>query len=197
MIKKLKRLLGVDRAKERSIRQALAEASIAPSARVTWGHIRPAGKSGCRLAIGENTIFEGDVFFDRDNASVRVGSRTFVGGGSRLVAAESVTVGSDVLISWGVTIVDHNSHSARFSERSGDVLDWREGRKDWSNVKTGPVTIGDKAWIGFNVIILKGVTIGEGAIVGAGAVVTKDVAPWTIVGGNPAKLIREIPDNER
>ena len=54
-----------------------------------------------------------------------------------------------------------------------------------------------KVWIGFNAIILKGVTIGEGAVVGAGSVVTKDVLPWTVVAGNPARLIREISENER
>ena len=60
-----------------------------------------------------------------------------------------------------------------------------------------PIVIKDKAWIGFNSIILKGVTIGEGAIVGAGSVVTKDVPPYTIVAGNPARIVREIPENER
>ena len=69
--------------------------------------------------------------------------------------------------------------------------------KDWSNVKEDKVTIKDKAWIGFNSIILKGVTIGEGSIVGAGSVVTKDIPDWSIVGGNPAKVIREISENER
>ena len=55
----------------------------------------------------------------------------------------------------------------------------------------------DKSWIGFNSILLKGITIGEGAIIGAGSVVTKDVPPWTIVAGNPAQIIREISLNER
>lgn len=69
--------------------------------------------------------------------------------------------------------------------------DFNNGRcfldsKDWSTVKSAPIKICDKAWIGFNAIILKGVTIGEGAVVGAGAVVTHDVPPWTIVAGNPA-----------
>lgn len=54
-----------------------------------------------------------------------------------------------------------------------------------------PVVIGDYAWIASRAIILPGVTIGEGAVVAAGAVVTKDVPPYAIVGGNPAKFIRE------
>ena len=60
-----------------------------------------------------------------------------------------------------------------------------------------PVRIGDKAWLGLRVIILKGVEIGEGAVVAAGSVVTKDVPSWTIAAGNPAKVIREIPIEER
>ena len=55
-----------------------------------------------------------------------------------------------------------------------------------------PIRIEDKVWLGANVTILQGVTIGEGAIVVAGAVVTKDVAPRTIVGGVPAKFIKKL-----
>ena len=57
-----------------------------------------------------------------------------------------------------------------------------------------PVHIEDKAWLGSNVTVLPGVTIGEGAIVAAGAVVTKDVEPGTIVGGVPSKLIRKVSE---
>jgi acetyltransferase-like isoleucine patch superfamily enzyme len=69
--------------------------------------------------------------------------------------------------------------------------------KDWRHIKRKPIKICDKSWIGFNSIILKGVTIGEGAIVGAGSVVTRDVPPWTIVAGNPAKVIQDISEHER
>lgn len=57
-----------------------------------------------------------------------------------------------------------------------------------------PITIGSMAWVGARAIVLPGVTIGEGAVVGAGAVVAKDVPPWTIVAGNPARIIgkREV-----
>ena len=54
-----------------------------------------------------------------------------------------------------------------------------------------PIVVGDNAWVAGWSIILPGVTIGEGAVVAAGAVVTKDVEPWTVVGGNPAKFIKE------
>lgn len=64
--------------------------------------------------------------------------------------------------------------------------------KDWSTVKTKPIIIKDKVWIGFNVIILKGVTVGEGAIIGA--VVTKDVPAYTVVVGNLAKVIKFLKD---
>lgn len=192
----LKRLLGYDRLKEKRIRAVLVEATAAHGAQINWSQVEPAGKSGCSLTVGRDSLVNCRVSYDRDNAKVSIGERTFIGA-SQLVCSNSITIGNDVMISWGVTIVDHNSHSVRFSEREKDVLDWRENKKDWSTVNTAPVVIGDKAWLGFNSIILKGVTVGEGAVVGAGSVVTKDVAPWTIVGGNPARVIRELSEDER
>lgn len=55
---------------------------------------------------------------------------------------------------------------------------------------TAPIVIGDNAWVTARAIICPGVTLGEGAVIGAGAVVSKDVEPWTVVGGNPAKFIK-------
>ena len=152
-------------------------------------------KRGCHLTIDEQSQVDGAVSFDKENASIFIGKRVFMNG--NLIAAQSIHIDDDVLISWGVTIVDHNSHSISFSHRLQDVIDWRLEKKDWTHVKIAPVKICSKTWIGFNAIILKGVTIGEGSVVGAGSVVTKDVLPWTVVAGNPARIIREIPENER
>ena len=71
---------------------------------------------------------------------------------------------------------------------SGDML------KDfnWNIVKTKPIVIEDDVWVGFNSIILKGVTIGKGSIVAAGSVVSKDVEPFTVVAGNPALVIKKM-----
>ncbi len=148
------------------------------------------------LKISKGTIVEAIIDFEREFGEISVGYNTYIGN-SHLVCSHEISIGNNVLISWGCTIVDHDSHSVRFTERKNDVADWYVGRKDWTNVVRSPVHIKDKSWIGFNSIILKGVTIGEGAIVGAGSVVTKDVRPWTIVAGNPARIIREIPEDER
>lgn len=145
----------------------------------------------CKITVGDDCIIGARISFDRDRAAFDCGDRCYVGA-SHFVLAERISLGDDVVISWGTTIVDHNSHAIDWRERARDVLDWQHGRKEWGAVKVAPVRIDDKAWIGFNAIILKGVTIGEGAIVAAGAVVTKDVPPYTIVGGNPAVVIRTL-----
>lgn len=163
--------------------------------RVNFWRIRPC--SGGSLVIGDRSMIRAEMVFEREGVSIIVGDRTFVGRGLFTIA-DRLEIGNDVMISWNVTIVDHNSHSLKFSERCNDVeMNAFQGKKNWNCVKIAPVIIEDKAWIGFGCSILKGVTIGEGAVVGANSLVTKDVAPWTVVAGSPARLIREIPVNER
>jgi galactoside O-acetyltransferase len=167
----------------------LRHRDIHPTARVRPWQV--ASGRGCDLAVGADSLIGGRIAFDRPGGAVTIGARSFVGK-SLLVCAERITIGDDVLMSWGVTVVDHDSHSLAWRRRQNDVLDWGQGRKDWTHVPVAPVTIQNKAWVGFDVSILKGVTIGEGAVIGAGSVVTRDVAPWTAAAGNPARKIRDL-----
>jgi galactoside O-acetyltransferase len=148
------------------------------------------------IKIGDNSIVKGCFYFETAQSNIDIGDRTFIGKSISSIAT-NLHIGDDVMISWGVTITDHNSHSITFTQRANDIKNWQSNMKDWNDVKTSAVKIRDKAWIGFNVIILKGVSIGEGAIIGAGSVVTKDVPEWTVVAGNPAKIIRELKQDER
>jgi acetyltransferase-like isoleucine patch superfamily enzyme len=160
--------------------------------------LRSAGvtpQPSCSLVVGAESLVDGSIAFERPHATIAIGQRTFMNG--RLIAAERITVGDDVLMAWGVTVVDHDSHSLAFSRRADDVRMWARGEKDWSHVTIRPVSIGARAWIGFDAVILKGVTIGEGAVVAARAVVTRNVDPWTVVAGNPARVIRQLGEHER
>ena len=111
---------------------------------------------------------------------VSLGPRCVVNFGTLLDGRHhAITTGADVSIGPEAVILTlgHDPQAADFA------------------VSGGPVTIGDRAWIGYRAIILPGITVGEGAVVAAGAVVTKDVAPFTIVGGNPAKVIGQRTDD--
>lgn len=159
-------------------------------------HIRKPTKD-TYISVGKDCLLTGSMFLEREKGKISIGDRTYIGGGTKIISAEEVEIGSDVMFSWNCTLIDTNSHSLIFEERKNDNIAWKKGMsegaegkyKDWSQVISAKVTIKDKAWIGFNSIILKGVTIGEGAVVAAGSVVTKDVPDYTIVGGNPAKEI--------
>jgi len=186
-----------------------------PDPKVMWPRLIPGGvvigsgtqlnsatvsardPKGCSLTIGTDSNIEASLVLEQQSARISIGSRTHIGGGTLLAAACNIEIGDDVLIAFEAVIMDHNSHSLKFRERRNDVRDWISGNKDWSSVAMAPVTISNKAWIGVRAIVLKGVTIGEGAVVGAGSLVTADVPPWTIVGGNPAKIIRALTDEER
>jgi maltose O-acetyltransferase len=110
---------------------------------------------------------------------ISVGKRSVINFGTLIDGRRfAVRIGSDVSIGPEASILTlgHDPQSPVFADRGGTVV------------------IGDRAWIGYRAIILPGVTIGEGAVVGAGAVVTKNVAEYTIVAGNPA---RKIGDRRR
>ena len=171
-----------------------AELQVGRDTQVYFWRMRPG--LGGHLRVGDQSRVETRLTIERAEASLTIGSRSFIGGGV-ISCASSIDVGDDVMIAWDTTIFDHASHSLRFSERASDVTGWLRGEKNWSVVKMAPVRIGNKAWIGFGSIMLPGVTIGEGAVVGAGSVVTRDIPPWSVAAGNPARVIRELLEHER
>ena len=111
--------------------------------------------------------------------------------------ASSVCVGSNVLISYECMFMDHDGHAQAPALRAKDLPDLLAGRpKSWEFVKCASICIEDYAWIGARAIILKGVCVGKGAVVASGAVVTKSVPPFTIVAGNPARMVGRVREEE-
>lgn len=155
------------------------------------------------LEIGKNNILGCEFRFESNLGHISVGDDCYIGP-SLLISRNNITIGNHVTIAWGCTIYDHDSHSLDYRERRKDIereiVNIRNkvnfiNDKDWDTVNSAPIVIKDDAWIGMNAIILKGVTIGKGAVVGAGSVVTKDVPDWTVVAGNPARIVKELNHN--
>ena len=148
------------------------------------------------VTIGNDSVINATINMGRCN--IEIGDRVMINDGTTFYCVNGISIGNDVMISWGCTIIDNNAHSIISAERLKDLANARKeyeagtigNNTDWSVVENAPIVIKDKVWIGFNSIIMKGVTIGEGAVVGAGSVVTKDVPDYAVVGGNPAKVIK-------
>jgi len=153
------------------------------------------------IKIGKDSMLGCTFVFESNQGQVIIGKNCYIGAGTNLISRSSIEIGNNVTIAWGCTLYDHNSHSLNYKERQKDIQrqneDYRKGRsfiysKDWNVVKSKPIVIEDNVWIGFDSVILAGVTVGEGAIIGARSVVRKDVEPWTVVVGNPAIIIKRL-----
>ncbi len=150
------------------------------------------------IRVGTHTHVLGELLTFAHGGEIAIGDYCYIGEQSRIWSARKISIGNRVLISHGVNIFDSLTHPLSASKRHEHFAQIiTKGHPATIDLDEAAVVIGDDAWIGCLSIILRGVTIGEGAIVGAGSVVVHDVPPWTIVAGNPAKVIREIPSDER
>lgn len=157
--------------------------------KISWGknvivnHKFKFGGKG-KLIIGDEVNLwahkEPNEFFTYSTeARIKIGSRTRVNG-IGVQCRKSVVIGADCLIGSAV-IMDNDFHSIHF-----------EYRNDPQYIKSAEVIIGDRAWLAGQCAILKGVTIGEEAVVGFRAVVSQNVAPKTVMAGNPAMVVKKI-----
>lgn len=147
-----------------------------------------------KIKIGSGTHVRAELLIFANGGRITIGDNCYVGEGTRIWSADEVLIGDNVLISHNVNVIDTDSHEINYLERAESYksLLSKGHPKEKINVKTAPIIIADYAWISYNVSILKGVKIGKGAIVAAGSVVTKDVPEFTVVAGNPAKVIKSI-----
>ena len=137
---------------------------------------------GGRVEIRKGARLEAVGPWDGRKPKLVIGEGTIIHLYFHCGAAESVTIGRDVLIAGRVYITDHDH-----------VFDDPEWPPRYSKrLESAPVVIEDGAWLGEGCVILKGVRVGRRAVVGANAVVTKEVPPFTVVGGVPARIIRRI-----
>jgi acetyltransferase-like isoleucine patch superfamily enzyme len=144
-----------------------------------------------KIFIGDNVTIDGTNTFGGNRAyespKLVIGDNTFIGWHVTITVAEQVTIGNHCLFGINTMIGDNDSHP----------VDWRLRRKKTlvNKEDVRPVTIGNDVWVGQGCYILKGVTIGDGAVIGAGSVVVKDIPPYCIAVGNPAKVVRHLEND--
>jgi len=157
---------------------------LGPGARIYGGARIFSTGGGARIEIGPhlrllrfavvNTVLPG--------ARVSIGRWVHIGESSMVTAGQSVEIGDDVVIGPQTIIVDadHGCEGLQPPIRVQGLV-------------TRPIRIGEGVWVGGHVNVLKGVTIGRGAIIGAGSTVTRDIPPYAIAVGIPARVIRYRP----
>jgi len=134
---------------------------------------------GSEVHIGDNVLIERKVRISTgENARIYIGDDTYLGDGTNVLSVKEVNIGRGCAISWHVLFMDTSSHP--FAIRGQELRTLIE-----------PIRVEDHVWIGCRAVILKGVTVGEGSVIANNAVVTRDVPPRTLVGGNPARVIKE------
>jgi len=152
--------------------------------------------SSGRIHIGDrvtilNTLFQNPagilhrtVLIADEGAILRIGNDVGISG-AILDARSSISIGDRCMLGANACIYTSDYHALDPVERR---------RYDATRVSKAPVVLEDDVWLGANTLILKGVTVGAASVVGAGSVVTRDVPPGVIVGGNPARVLRPIPE---
>ncbi len=150
------------------------------------GPIKSIGRTiinnpGGKIRIGKRTCLWPEVklslvaCLNADAPVLQIGEFCSIGDRSQIHCGNRVVIGNYVLISWDVNIIEYDYHAP-----------------GGGHPVPRPIIIEDEVWIGARCIISKGVTIGKGAIIGAGSVVVKDVPPYTLAAGNPARAIRQV-----
>jgi acetyltransferase-like isoleucine patch superfamily enzyme len=152
---------------------------------------------GVQYGRGASTYL-GTMFDVGPHGRVKLGECALVHG-ARIICDAEISIGDYALISWNVILMDNYRLSANPLERRKELelVSARSSRFLAAGIQARPIRIERNVWIGFDACVLPGVTIGEGSIVGAKSVVIENVPAFTIVGGNPARVIRELDREER
>ncbi len=146
------------------------------------GNVLEALREG-RLELGEGVLMEPGVWITAPgDARVKIGEGTFLNRNVMIASHDLVEIGAHCMLANGCFVSDANH---RFDDPSKPIT--------WQGFESkGPTRIGENCWLGIGVVVTSGVTIGERSVIGANSVVTRDIEPYSIAAGSPAKVLRKI-----
>ena len=152
---------------------------------------RSRAEVGLRIGAGA-CAYTGTMFDAGPHGRLSIGRCTMINN-ARIVCDDRVDIGDYVLISWNAVIMDsYRAATDPLLRRAHLKRTLMGGFETGEASEARPVRIGNNAWIGFDAIVLPGVTVGDGSIVGARSVVTEDVPPFSVAAGNPARIVRAL-----
>jgi len=153
-------------------------------------------QGGAEYGRGASTYL-GTMFDVGPKGRVKLGDYALVHG-ARIICDNEILIGNHALISWNVVLMDtyRLPADAAGRRRELELMPQRRLRIAAADVAVRPIHIGPNVWIGFETCVLPGVTIGQGSVIGARSVVTTNVPPFTIVAGNPARIVRPLTAEE-
>jgi acetyltransferase-like isoleucine patch superfamily enzyme len=146
-----------------------------------------------RITIGANTHIRGELLIFPYGGRIVMGDHCYIGEGTRIWSGEQIKLGDNVLIAHNVNIIDfsHEKNAADRSEGFKNLI--KNGHpKVKGKIPTAGITIEDDVAIYADVHIMMGITVGKGSVLAAGSVVTKDVPPFSLMSGNPARRIWKL-----
>lgn len=146
-----------------------------------YGSVRMDTPPYRKFVLGRRSVVESFCCINNAVGDVIIGDNTRIGLHSTVIGP--VEIGSNVNLAQGIVVTALNHNFTDCTKRI-----------DEQGVSTAKVTIGNDVWIGANATVLPGVTIGNHSVVAAGAVVTKDVPPYSLVGGVPAKILKKLKE---
>ena len=158
---------------------------------------RSQRRGGVEYGRGASTYL-GTMFDVGVHGRVVLGDYALVHG-ARIICDSEITIGDYALISWNVVFMDTYRVPLDLTRRRMELqqVPNRPLRLACADVPSRPICVQKNVWIGFDACVLPGVTIGEGSVVGARSVVAENVPPYTVVAGNPARVIRRLSPAEK
>ncbi len=154
-------------------------------------------KRGSELTMGKNCtikssflanlvgLYQRTIIVTRTKeANINIGNNVGISGAT-IYARKGITIGDNTLIGGNVKILDNDFHPLDVEDRNSDIKE---------KIRTKEIIIGKNCFIGCNSIILKGTEIGEGSVVGAGSVVIGKFPSYSVIAGNPAKVIKTLEE---
>ena len=153
------------------------------------------GASPEQISLGKYvSLLETDLIC-YEKGSLSIGDYCWFSLRTQVISASSITIGPHSIFARDVYISDTNEHPLDPMLRRRETIAALESGKppDRYLADTKPVVIGSDVWVGERAVILKGVTIGDAAVIAANSVVTKDVPPYSVVAGSPARVVKTIP----